>query len=165
MIEQPEDVAQRTEAEQPIEVAAHPVASAIAQLSHLTLAIQTYMPLESASDITQLPLQLVSNYNNIGTDKKHGGTEIQDIIKSAYITECFKPVVAFPGLLVPLRFNNNVKFQHCLDIFDAAATDGKCEILGKPGLDKTNLKFTQCYCKCLYVSVIYIVGKCGKGKK
>ena len=69
MIEKPEDVAQRREAEQPTEVAAHPAASAISQLSHLTLAIQTYMPLESASDITQLPLQLVSNYNNIDTDQ------------------------------------------------------------------------------------------------
>ena len=46
----------------------------------------------------------------------------------------------FPGLLVPLRFNDNVNFQHCLDIFDAAATYGKCEILGKPGLYKTKLQ-------------------------
>ena len=48
--------------------------------------------------------------------------------------------MAFPGLLVPLRFNDNAKFQHCLDIFDTAATDGKCEILGKPVLDKTKLQ-------------------------
>ena len=69
VIEPPEYVEQPKEAAQPTEVAAHPVASAIAQLSHLTLAVQTYMPLESASDITQLPLQLVSNYNNIDTDQ------------------------------------------------------------------------------------------------
>ena len=97
MVEQPEYVAQPKEAAQPTEVAAHPVASAIAQLPHLIMYMQPYILLESASDITQLPRQLVSNCNNIDADQQHGGTEIQDIITSAYITESFKPVVEFPG--------------------------------------------------------------------
>ena len=90
MIEQPEDVAQPKEAAQPTEVAAHPVASDIAQLPHLTMSMQPYMPLESASDITQLPRHLVSNYNNIDADQTYGGTETQDIITSEYIAEFFK---------------------------------------------------------------------------
>ena len=47
---------------------------------------------------------------------------------------------AFPGFLVPLRFNYNAKFQHYLDIYNAVATGGQCEILGKPGMDNTALK-------------------------
>ena len=43
-------------------------------------------------------------------------------------------------LIVLLWFNDNANFQHCLDIFDAVATDGKCEILGKLGLDKKALQ-------------------------
>ena len=41
---------------------------------------------------------------------------------------------------MPLKFDENAKLQHCLDIFYAVATDGQCEILGKSGLGKTELQ-------------------------
>ena len=47
---------------------------------------------------------------------------------------------AFPGFLVPLRFNYNAKFQHYLDIYNAVATGGQCEILGKPGMENMALQ-------------------------
>ena len=48
--------------------------------------------------------------------------------------------VSFTGFLLPLRFNDNANFQHWLDIFDSAATDVQCEILGNPGLENTALQ-------------------------
>ena len=51
------------------------------------------------------------------------------------------PGVAFPGLIVSLQFNDNAKLQHYLNIFDTFVADRKCEILGKPGLEKTALQF------------------------
>ena len=59
---------------------------------------------------------------------------------SAYSAECFKSGVKFLGLLVPLQYNDNSKSQHYLDIFEAVETDRQCEILVKPGLDKTSLQ-------------------------
>jgi hypothetical protein len=83
---------------------------------------------------------LVANYNSVDADQAHGGTQIQDIITNAYRTEGYKSPVAFRELLRPFRFKDNSKFKHCLDLFDAVATDEQCEILGKPGLDKTALQ-------------------------
>ena len=76
---QPEDVAQ------PIEVAAHQAASAIAHLQQLTFSVPPQMPLVEDSSITKQPHQLMSNYNNVDSDQQRSGTDIRDIIAYAYI--------------------------------------------------------------------------------
>ena len=95
-------MAQPTEAAQPTEMSEHQAASVISQIPQLTLDMPPHIPLASDSEITHLPRQLVSNYNNIEADEQKGKTEIQDIISSAYSAECFKSGVAFPRLLVLL---------------------------------------------------------------
>lgn len=130
------------EAAQITEVAAHPGASEVAQLPLLP-NLPPQMPLAGASAILpHVPAShfLVRDYNSVDADQAHGGTQIEDIITSAYGTKGFKSGVSFLELLLPFRFKDKPKFKHCLELFDAVATDEQCEILGTPNLDKTSLE-------------------------
>ena len=142
-MEQPSKVTQPTDVAQTTEVETYPEASAISHILNLKMAMPPQMPLAADSSMTQQPRQLASNYNNADAYQQYGGTDIQDIITSTYSAECFKLGVAFLGLLMPLRFNDNLKFQHFLDLFDAVVTYGQCEILGKPDVEKTEIKIFQ----------------------
>ena len=111
-MEQPSKLTQPTDVAQTTEVETYPEASAISHILNLKMAMPPQMPLAADSSMTQQPRQLASNYNNADAYQQHGGTDIQDIITSTYITECLKSGVSFSGLFGSLRFKYNAKFQH-----------------------------------------------------
>ena len=76
-----------SEAAQPTEMAANPSASTIVQLPQLTMTMPPQMQLAAASAMTKQPSKLVSTYNNVYAYQQHGGTDIHNIITSAYRVE------------------------------------------------------------------------------
>jgi hypothetical protein len=83
---------------------------------------------------------MVENYNyRIRTS---GGTDLENIIESAYRRNHFKSDADWSFGTIPrdlLQFKENPKFRRCLELFDVATSDeNKCK-LEEPGLNPTAL--------------------------
>ena len=71
----------------------------------------------------EVDVDIESNYNNVDAEGVHGGTGLADIIAGAHKSKQLHDGFAFSGLKRPDRFKDNAKFNHCLDLLDAVATD------------------------------------------
>lgn len=84
---------------------------------------------------------LEKNYNLVDADGVNGGSNLEGIIQSAYLSGRFKSTVSFTEdvMGIPGRFKDKTKYKSCLVLFQAVATQGQRAQLAQPNLTMEEL--------------------------